>query len=218
MKKFKYWLWLFPALLLVSVGVYSARTDIFAVSGGGSLRNIDVFRIDSTGDVHFTDSGSYDALGIDSSTGELSTYKGDLSLGTSDTRPSVTADTYPGIMVPIYNGSGASWSEGDVIVSSAHINTTAGVGTLTTALATTTVLGVAAETIADGAVGFIRVGGWSIVKTTGAVKIGDVLVTTNTVAGRAGVTTGTQVVGTSIGKAMSVGAAAGDTVLTLLSQ
>lgn len=218
MKKFKFWLLTALAVGVLGIGAYSARTDIVAYSGSGSLRNIDVFRIDSNGDMILTNSSSITGFGVDSATGEIDVYSGDLNLGTGDTQPSTTAGTYPGILVPIKNGSGTAWTEGDVIISSGNTNTTAGIGSMAAVLATTTVLGVAAESIADGAVGFMRVSGWALVKTTGTVNIGDILVTTGTVAGRAGVTTGTQVVGTMIGKAVDQGTAAGDTVLTLLSR
>lgn len=207
MKKFsnKYWFVfaLIPILGIFAAGWLSAFpssndvTDFWTIKGIGTLRTQSIAYIDSNRD--------------------LNLYDGDINLGSSQSRPTTTAGTYPGLLVPIYNGSGASLTEGMVVVSSANNNVTAGYGTTTTAVATTTVLGIAAETIADGAVGLIRVGGWAIVKTTGSVFPGDVLVSTN-VAGYAGTTTGTQVVGTAIGKAVSKGTAAGGNTLVLLNQ
>lgn len=206
MKKFKVLGWVAFAVAILGVVGYSSRGDIMALRGEGTLRSVEVFRINSTGDLTLTDSASYDALTIDSTSGGLSIYNGNVSLGTSDTQPSTTSGAYPGVSVPIYNASGSSWSAGEVIIASATA-TTSGYGSSAAILATTTVLGVAAETIANGAVGLMKVSGYAIIKSTGYLRIGNIVVTSNTVSGQgyAGLTTGTQVVGTEIGTIMSDG-------------
>jgi hypothetical protein len=176
-------------------------TDFWTIFGVGSLRNTAIAFIDSNRDFNL--------------------YDGDFNLGVSQSRPTTATGTYPGITVPIYNASGSAWTEGDVIIASATAST-AGYGSYAAINATTTVIGVAAESIANGAVGLMKVSGWALVKTTGTVQIGNILVSTSGsngagVAGYAGVTTGTQVVGTAIGKAMSVGTAGGGTTLVLLN-
>ena len=120
------------------------------------------------------------------------------------------------VRVPITNKSGATMAKGTVILSSTSAQAVAqvGWGSQAAILSTTSVLGVAAESIADGAVGWMAVDGFALVLTTGPIVPGNVVVSTAGtesagVACYAGVTTGTQVVGTNIGTAVSSGTAAG---------
>lgn len=136
--------------------------------------------------------------------------------GASVTLPTTTTGSNFGKWVPVLN-IGAAVTQGTVLVSSnvaggiAYVNT----GAATTAL--TTVVGVAAESIASGAKGWMVPlgGGYAVVKTTGTVNIGDVLVTTTS---SAGYLTGnaTPVTGSDIAVAMSVGTSAGGTILAIM--
>lgn len=184
----------------ISTGASNIFTDLWTVTGTGTLNSTAVAWIDSARD--------------------MSLYDGDLVLGAAGSTPSKTAGAYPGYMIQFYNASGASVSEGDVLVSSVTANTSTGYTTLTTVVETTTVLGIAAGTVANGAVGWMRVGGWAVVKATGAIGIGDVVVTSAT-AGYCGKAVSTNtVVGASIGKAASTNsptAASGSTILVKLS-
>lgn len=213
MKKFKKsWLYagafiaiacFLPVKTLIAIPTFSDFSNFWAIKGIGSLTNTAIAYIDSTRDFNL--------------------YDGDINQGVSGTRPSTTAGAYPGLTVPIYNGYSAAMAEGDVIIASVTA-TTSGYGSEGALTATTTVLGVAAEAIAVGAIGSMRVGGYAIVKTTGAVAIGDLLVSSAGVAGVGAVgyagklAPGTSdLIGCVLGKAMSVGTAAGGNTLILLS-
>lgn len=194
----------------LAVSVFSARTDIFTLQGGGTLRNIDVFRVDTNADVYVTNSSSYNGATIDSATGELTLYTGDLVLGGIGTVPSQS--NYFGVDIPFHN-IGAALAQGDVVVAS---NT--GTGYVMKSPATidlTSVVGVAQGTIASGAVGYIRVAGLAIVKSTGTVAIGDALVSTGTAGGYVGADT-TPTTGAKIGVALEAGSN-DDTVLAILT-
>jgi hypothetical protein len=145
------------------------------------------------------------------------TTNGSIQLGSDEDSP--TAITFENVndhqmRVPITNKSGATMLKGTVITSSTTAGTQAGWGSQVATLATTTVLGVAAENISNGSVGYMAVNGYALVLTTGTVVPGNILVSTAGTesagaAGYAGVTTGTEVVGTNIGTAISSGTAAG---------
>lgn len=199
----KFWL-LFLAVTVASVGALIAFpsssnfTDFWTILGNGTLRNTAIAYIDTNRDFNL--------------------YDGDVNLGVSGSRPSTTAGAYPGLAVPIYNASGSAWTEGDVIIAS-RTSTTSGYGSLTTVVATSSVLGVAAESIANGAVGLMRVDGYALVHTTGTVLIGDIVVSSATAgyAGKIVDPSSFTAYGVAIGKAMSVGTAAGGSTLVLLS-
>lgn len=178
--------------------VYSGITSRWAILGEGSLANTALAYIDSEGDFFL--------------------YKGDVNLGDSGTTPSTSSGAYPGLLVPFYNASGTTIVEGNILIASTTATSLTGAMTIGTALATTTVMGIAAETVASGAVGKMRVDGWAIVLTTGVVNIGDLIVTTNTVRGYAGrLSPGTsELVGDYIGKAAQVGTPAGGYTLVIL--
>lgn len=192
MKKFKKWLYgglgvLFAGLVFAASNNF---TDFWTINGSGSLVNTAIAWIDSTRD--------------------FSLYDGDLVFGGSGSRPTTTAGTYPGEMVPYFNAGPSSITEGQVIVA-LGTSTTSGHGVLTTAVSTTTVIGVAAGTTATGAVGWMRTGGWAIVTATNAVKMGDLLTSTGP-AGFCAVAASPSV-GTVIGKAMSTQSAGPGNVL-----
>lgn len=187
--------WFIGVLFFIALGVSinAARTDIISYPfDSGSLRGTDAWRVDSDGNMStYTD---------------LISKTGDLSLGDALSRPSTTAGTYPNIQVPFYNGSGSTLVEGDVVVASGTFSSaTQQMGSYVALLATTTVIGICQETVANGAVGRMAIAGYSLVRTTGPVTPGVVAVTSNTVTGSAGNATGTIVVGSGIGKFMTGG-------------
>lgn len=183
---------------------WCANTDIWNQSGQGVYWGKDMVHIDS----------GYN----------LRIYNGSLILGdnaitptinNNQTTPSVSVGGYYGIKVPMANGSLVTSANGMVVTSS--ITSTGAQGTFQNILATTTVVGIADGTYAPGAIMYMTVGGYALVLTTGAIKVGDLLVTANTSTGRAIAATGTVVVGSVIGKALTAGVAAGDSVLALIS-
>lgn len=211
MKKFKALILTALALAVFGVVGYATRGDIMALIGSGTLRGIEVFRISSTGDLTLTDSSSYTALTVDSTTGEITTYNGDLALGSKGA--TISQSQYWSIKVPCYN-VGPAVTQGTVMVAS---NT--GVGychRVQAAIDVTSVIGVADASIAEGAIGNIVISGYAIVKTTGTISIGDALVSTGTVAGYAGPDT-TPTTGAKIGVAVESGGSGDDTVLSIVT-
>lgn len=211
MKKAK--IFIFSGLLvaaLVAVGV-ATRGDITALIGSGTLRGVEVFRISSTGDLTLTDSASYTAATVDSTSGDITTYNGDLTLGSKGA--TISQSQYWSIKVPCYN-VGEAVTQGTVMVAS---NT--GVGychRVQAVIDVTSVIGVADASIAEGAIGNIVISGYAIVKTTGTIAIGDALVSTGTVAGYAGPDT-TPTTGAKIGVAVESGGSGDDTVLSIIT-
>jgi hypothetical protein len=145
------------------------------------------------------------------SNGDVQLYQGSLYLGAKGTAPSIQSGGYYGLKVPFYN-VGSALTSGDVVVSS---NAAAGYGIKSTTTASTSVLGIAEGAIASGTVGYATVAGYAVVHTTGAVSIGDVLVSSASASGYAGVNN-SPATATNLGVALSTGAAAGDTVLIRL--
>lgn len=192
-------------IALVGLGVaFTSNTDIWNLPGQGIYNGKDMVHVDS----------SYN----------LRLYNGNLVFGdnaltptTADTQvtPSITVGGNYGLKFPITNGSGITSVKGMVAVASTTL-TTAVDGSFVSITATTTVIGVVDSAYASGSTMFLTTHGFANVLTTGAVKVGDILVSSATAQGRAGAATGTVVVGTVIGKALTVGAAAGDTVLALI--
>lgn len=196
------------------VGLYAiipswcANTDIWNQSGQGIYWGKDMAHIDS----------SYN----------LRLYNGSLVLGdngltptTANTQvtPSISVGGYYGVKIPITNGSAAASASGMVVVSSVS-NTSAVQGSFANITATTSILGIVDGTYSSGQAMYMTVSGYAAVLTTGTVKIGDLLVSSAPASGalgRAGAATGTVVVGTVIGKALTAGVASGDTVLALIS-
>lgn len=146
------------------------------------------------------------------------TLDGPVLSGDSDTSPTLpTAATasYFADWVPVYNPLSSSIAAGTVLVSS---NT--GIGYVRPAGATidlTGVVGVAAESISATSKGWMvpRGGGYAMALTTGTVAIGDVLITSGTVAGRLG-TDNTPTTGADIAVAMEAGDATGDSIVVLM--
>lgn len=139
---------------------------------------------------------------------------GDNQTAASATLPTTTTGSNFGMWVPAYN-VGAAVTQGDVLCSS---NT--GTGYVAKCPATTdltSVVGVAAASIASGANGWMvpRGGGYAVVHTTGTVNIGDCLVSTITASGYlTGDTTPTT--GADVATAMSAGTASGGSVLAIM--
>lgn len=199
-------------VVVIGAAVYAANTDLWNASGSGPniFNNKDVARVDKDGNLRI--------------------YTGSIILGDKGTTPSKTKITttsggsvsvlpgYMNIRIPVTFQAAAT--EGDVECSS--ITATA-VGSVTPCVntATTTVIGVADGTYAAGSVGWVVIDGYALVHSSGTVQIGDILVSSAPITGAkgyAGTTTGTQVVGTGIGVALTKGAAAGDTVLALINK
>jgi hypothetical protein len=149
-------------------------------------------------------------------------YLGDAQDIAAVTMPTSTNDRGYSIKVPFYNGSPSATAVGTVILASTTATSNI-YGTYAAILATTSVLGVSDGIYASGSKGWMAIAGYCQVLTTGTVNVGDILVSTGGssgtgAAGYAGTTTGTQVVGTAIGKALSPGTAAGGLTTILLTR
>ena len=198
--------WLYAFGFLTVVGIAYAQTpssdinDYFTIKGRGTEYNTSIGYIDSNKSFNVS---------------------GDVVLGIQASTPSFTAGTYPSVKVPFVNKSGSVMAQGTVVLSSTTAGTRTGWGTQAAILATTTVMGVNEGACAVDAVCWMTIDGYALVLTTGAVSPGNILVSTAGTlgvgaAGYAGVTTGTQVVGTEIGIAVSSGTAAGGRTLILM--
>lgn len=206
MKKMK--LYLLTGLLILGIGVLikASNTDIWNLSGQGIYNAKDMVHVDSNYNFRL--------------------YNGNLVLGdnaltpsinNSLTTPSITVGGYYGLKVPFYNGSGASTALGSVIVASTtYNNATNYEGSMVTALATTTILGVSDGIYANGSIGYMTISGYALVQTTGTVVQGTLLVSTDTLKGYTGPATGTVVVGTVIGTAVTQNV--GSLVLALIDK
>jgi len=110
--------------------------------------------------------------------------QGDSGTGASVTLPTTTTGSNFGNWVPVYN-VGSAVIQGQLLISS---NTgTAYVMGAPATLDLLNVVGVAAESIASGAKGWMvpRGGGYAVVLASGAVNIGDVLISSGASAGYA---------------------------------
>ena len=135
-------------------------------------------------------------------------YFGDSVDPTYVTMPTVTtADNYS-VKIPFYNASAVSTARGSLIVTS---NTATGLiyASMTTAIGTTTVLGVSDGVYASGVKGMMTITGYAACLTTGAVSLGDILVSSGTI-GYMGTSAG--VAGSAAAKALGTGASKGDLV------
>jgi len=125
-----------------------------------------------------------------------------------------TADKF-GVKVPFYNASGSALTRGMVVISSGN-STTALYGSAAAVTSTSSILGICDGTVASGAKGWMSVEGYAAVLTTGTVNLGDLLVSTSGSAGAGAAgyagkiaSAATVEAGTVLGKAVSVGTAAG---------
>lgn len=129
--------------------------------------------------------------------------QGNNNVGASLTLPTTTTGSqFSSAWIPVFNVSAVSIPQGTVLVAS---NT--GTGFITAGLATsgiTSVVGVAAETIAASSNGWMspRGGAYAVVLATGTVAIGDILVSTVQAAGYLA-TNNTPTAGTEVATAMS---------------
>ena len=140
---------------------------------------------------------------------------GDTLTGSSLTLPTTTTGSNFSRWIPVKNIGSAAATQGDILCSS---NT--GTGYVSVCPGTSdlkTVLGVAAESIASGATGWMvgRGGGYAVIHTTGTVNIGDILVSTSSASGYA---TGNNspTTGAYFGHALSAGTSSGGSVLALI--
>ena len=205
MKK-KHILFLFLLGIVTVYGLKAANTDKWGIGGDGLYNAKDMVHVDSSWNLRL--------------------FNGDIVLGDNVLPPTTDAQSatlggYYGIKVPFFNSSSSSTAEGSVILASTTYTTSA-YGTMAAILATTTVLGVSDGVYAANTTGYMVIAGYALVLTTGAVSPGDILVSTagslgTGAVGYAGKTTGTQVVGTGIGKAITKGTAAGGTVLAIIN-
>jgi hypothetical protein len=191
------------AIVAVSLAYAATYVQRFTVAG------TEVWRIDNDGSVQ--NASSFTTIGP--------VKMGSSETGSSATVPTTTTGANFSKWVPVYN-VGAAVTQGDILIASNTGTGYVALAGLTNDL--TTIVGVAAESIASGAKGWMvpRGGGFAIVKTTGAVAIGDILVSSAPIGGsggRAGSDT-TPTTGADFATAMSAGVsqAAGDSVLAIL--
>lgn len=198
---------------------YSSRGDIMALQGDGILRGTDVFRITSSGNIVLA-TGAVSGLSLNGTTGAIGMRSGDLTMGAGGLTITTTSN-HPGIMIPFFNASTDGLNLGAVVLATSGTLNTVGYGTYASVLATTSVLGVCAASAPTNTVGWMYVSGYALVLTTGPVQTGNILVSTTGsngagAPGYAGVTTGTEVVGTNIGTAVSSGPVTGGLTLVKL--
>jgi len=132
------------------------------------------------------------------------TKTGASKFGSDETTPVIPSTTNAanfGIKIPFYNASGAATAQGTIIIASATTNN-AFYGSYAAVLATTSVLGVCDGVYANGVVGWMTVSGYALVLTTGTVAMGNVIVTTGTIAGYGGATAA-PTSGTDVGVAVA---------------
>lgn len=193
MKRFKKWQ--FAALFVAGLATFAYAANYvqrFVVAG------TQVWLIDSDGSTQQAGPNRF----------------GNNALVASVTLPTTTTGSNFAMQVPVYN-VGAAVTQGDILIAS---NTGTGYvtkGTATSGL--TSIVGVAAASIASGANGWMvpRGGGYAVVHTTGTVSIGDILVSTVATAGYFAANN-TPTAGTSIATAMSTGNAAGGSTLAIM--
>lgn len=187
-------IWTLGLFALAIVGItYAASGDIWSLRGKftSALKVLDVIRLTNT------------------ASPDLILYNGDFVAGNSLTTPAITDGGHGGLVVYLTNASGGSVTQGTVVVPK---NGAAGSFTTTTVIGTTTVLGIADETIANAATGRIKVAGLAVVNTTYTVTVGDLLVSTGPAGYAAAYPVGTIYVSSHtsnsrIGKALTAGSA-----------
>lgn len=130
------------------------------------------------------------------------------------TPPTTATSPTQSIRIPFNNASGATMAAGAVVIAASSTSVRAP-GTFLAVLSTTAWIGINESSLAAAATGYMAVGGYAAVLTTGTVNYGDILVSTDTVAGYAGAIAGGAGVleGTVIGKAMTAGTATGGLTL-----
>ena len=201
-KKFRKHLLALALLAVIGVSgkyVISGTNDLFTIVGHGSLWGIEVLNVESDGDATL--------------------YSGDLVFsGEASTADSANAGTYQSLQVRVRNNSGTAISIGDVCLADATSQVMGNVN-IANVTSTTSVVGVAVEAIANGSTGLMAVSGFALVKTTGTVLVGQVLVSSAPAGGGApkGYASGTATPtsGTDIGVAME-SATATDLILMKL--
>lgn len=146
------------------------------------------------------------AARLDFDDGNLYMWDGNLVLGAVGDTPSTTSGDYWGIDINMTNNTGSTISAADLVLADPYNS-----GSILTAAvaSTTTVIGVAMESIADSATGRIRIAGLALVNSTGTVTIGDVVVSTDgpSGAGSAGYVASdtTPITGSDVGVAVTAG-------------
>ena len=199
--------WLAVLLSVVCVGVLTAATAQY-------VTNLGILQLDQN---EIRDSSGTSRIFLISSrlinNGPFA--HGDSSTTSSITLPTTTTGASFSHQVPVYNPTASTLPQGTALISS---NTGAGYVNITgTTIDLTGVIGVAAADIAATSKGWMIPvgGGYAIVLTTGTVAVGDVLVTSGTVAGRLG-TDNTPTTGAEVAVAMTAGVAAGSSILAIM--
>lgn len=136
----------------------------------------------------------------------------------SPTLPTATTGSQFSVKVPFYNGAAVSISTGMIVLSSTTNSTGIAYGTIGATLSTTTWIGVADGTVDSGSTGWMIVAGYANVLTTGTVIPGNLIVSTDSVAGYGGFIAGANTVfeGAVVGKAVQTGTASGGLTLVRL--
>jgi len=206
-------------IFLVALAVFSfsnnfphsleaANSDAFAVQGSGVFNNVDLFRIDQSGNVFIS---SYNAtVGVNTPHTSITnqgayTFVGNLTLSnpadinfgstSSAISTTTTAGTSQGLIWTALllagpgSGAGASLaaSEGSVLcattTASSGVVTVFVCGSPAATLNDQPVVGVAAAAASTGSVVNVMSYGWTLALTTGTVAAGDRLVTSSLSAG-----------------------------------
>jgi hypothetical protein len=202
----------------ITCGAGSTPVVRYTVAGS------EVYCLDQDGNI--TSSGTYVSSGrvqTSSTTVSLGSKFGNNVGNPTQTPTSTTAVLY-GLKVPYVNASGTTVPAGGVVIAS--VTAAAGVpvpGAPSVYTATSTWIGIAESALVAGGTGYMTISGYATVLTTGAVQIGEYIVSSAPVTGYAGslgvnLSTSTLIQNWPfiIGKAMSVGTAAGGTTIILL--
>lgn len=142
------------------------------------------------------------------------TQTGALKFGNNEdavtTLPTTTTADSFGVKVPFVNTGSGTTSRGQLILANST-STTVGAGQTGIVLSTTSWIGVCDGAYTAGSKGWMTIDGYAAILTSGTVSPGDLITSTDTVTGYSGrIAGGTSVLeGSVVGKAVSVGTAAG---------
>lgn len=207
---------LFSAVTTPLSTLRAANGDVSAVSGSGTLNNIDLFRVTPDGSVIFSTStaGNYQvftATGAIFNKNIIITGPNDISFGSPVTAVSSTTSSgsSQGMFFTAYLGGSTAALEGSVLIATTQVS---GQG-LTVVVAPavsnqTNWVGVALAAVSTGSVVNIFDEGWALALTTGTVNPGDMLKTSSLSAGYLDATTTSthSIVGIALGAGTAAGA------------
>ncbi len=204
----------------ITCGSNSTPVERYTVAGS------EVYCLDQAGNV--TSSGTFTSAGriVTSSTTVSLGVKFGNRIGNPTVTPTSTTAVSYGEKVPYVNASGVTIPAGAVVVAS--VTAQGGVpvpGAPCVTLSTNTWIGIAESALVANGTGYMTINGYATILTTGAVQVGEYLVSTGTPVGYAGSlgpnvssSTLTQNWPFIIGKAMSVGTATGGTTIILMKK